>query len=302
MIGLLFAKMLCGQNPHHVATTRVIVNGSFMKTEIVQTTTILQKVGGKPCKECQEEKAQQKLQEQTQTEADRVSLSGVSALETGGVSPSAEGGTDNNGAGETPGANNQVAPRTEADLSQEERQALTELKTRDREVRAHEQAHLGAAGPYAKGPPSFEFQTGPDGKPYAVGGEVQIDTSEISGNPEATLVKAQTIKRAATAPANPSAQDRQVAAQASRMEIEARKEIQEQRTEEAGSTPPASGAGPTAPIKEAQQTSKASQSAPGEASSNTTTTSISDASSRIPNILEKFSDSAVKGQLLDIIS
>ncbi|MDA0690894.1 MAG: putative metalloprotease CJM1_0395 family protein [Nitrospinae bacterium] len=259
-----------------------------MKTEIIQTQTVLQTVSGKSCKDCDEEEAQKKLLEQRLTEEDRVSLSGVSPLAARLASHTSEGGLENNGEGENSGTKNQVTPRTEADLSQEERQALTELKTRDREVRAHEQAHLAAAGPYAKGPPSFEFQTGPDGKPYAVGGEVRIDTSEVSGNPQATLTKAQTIKRAATAPANPSAQDRQVAAQASRMEAEARKEIREQRTEETESTTPASGAGATTPIKEAQQTSETSRPAKPN--------------SRIQNIFENFSDTTGKGNLLDIVS
>jgi SprA family protein len=279
-----------------------------MKTEIVQTRTIVQRVGGKPCKECEEEEAQKKLLKQRRIEEDRVSLSGVSPLAARIATHPSEGGLDTDGEGENPAAKNQAAPRTEADLSQAEKQALTELKTRDREVRAHEQAHLAAAGPYAKGPPSYEFQTGPDGKPYAVGGEVQIDTSEVSGNPQATLTKAQTIKRAATAPANPSAQDRQVAAQASRMEAEARKEIREQRAEEtgqagaSGTTSSASATGPTAATKEAQQTSETSQPAGGKTSSNTHANGNAGVNSRTQNILEKFSAPTGKGNLLDIVS
>jgi hypothetical protein len=61
-------------------------------------------------------------------------------------------------------------------LSDEERQLLKELLARDAEVKAHEQAHLAAAGPYANGAPTFEFQTVPDGRQYAVGGEVSIDS------------------------------------------------------------------------------------------------------------------------------
>jgi hypothetical protein len=84
----------------------------------------------------------------------------------------------------------------------------------------------------ASGPPSFTYETGPDGKRYAVGGEVQIDTSPVKGDPQATIQKAQTIRRAATAPSNPSSQDRAVAAQASKMEAQARQELQKERTEE----------------------------------------------------------------------
>ncbi len=115
-----------------------------------------------------------------------------------------------------------------AKLSEEEQQVVNELKTTDRKVRAHEQAHLAAAGPYAQGGPSYTFEKGPDGRNYAVGGEVNIDTSPIPGDPEATQQKARTIRTAALAAADPSAQDRAVAAQATRMETQARIESQEQ--------------------------------------------------------------------------
>jgi hypothetical protein len=83
------------------------------------------------------------------------------------------------------------------------------------------------------GGPSFEFTRGPDGRLYAVGGEVKLDTSEIPDNPEATIEKARTIQRAALAPAQPSGQDRQVAAQAKAMEMKAQQEVtKETRTEE----------------------------------------------------------------------
>ena len=111
------------------------------------------------------------------------------------------------------------------DYSQEAKQALYQMKARDREVRAHEAAHKSAAGSLAHGAAQFSYETGPDGKRYAVGGEVSIDTSEISGNPQATIVKAQIIRRAAMAPAQPSSQDRSVAAQATQMEASARQEI-----------------------------------------------------------------------------
>ncbi|HCV24492.1 MAG TPA: catalase [Candidatus Latescibacteria bacterium] len=120
---------------------------------------------------------------------------------------------------------------TEPELTDEEKAEVDELKDRDREVRQHEQAHMAAAGPYAKGGPSYEYTRGPDGKRYAVGGEVQIDTSKES-DPEATIRKAQQIYRAALAPAEPSSQDRSVASQAKKMEMEARSELREQQDEE----------------------------------------------------------------------
>ncbi len=121
------------------------------------------------------------------------------------------------------------------ELTDEERAEVDELKSRDREVRQHEQAHMAAAGPYANGGPSFEYTRGPDGKRYAVGGEVQIDTSRES-EPEATIRKAQQIYRAALAPADPSSQDRSVASQAKKMEMEARSELSKQQAEEGNSS------------------------------------------------------------------
>jgi len=113
-------------------------------------------------------------------------------------------------------------------LSEAERRTVEKLKARDREVRAHEQAHLSAAGPHARGGPSFQYQKGPDNARYAVGGEVDIDVSSVPGDPEATIRKAQVIRAAALAPSNPSPQDRQVAATATKMETEARQELGQQ--------------------------------------------------------------------------
>jgi hypothetical protein len=113
-----------------------------------------------------------------------------------------------------------------------EQEQTQELAARDREVRAHEQAHASVAGQYAKGI-SYTYQRGPDGVSYAIGGEVQIDTSPIPGDPEATLRKAQQLRRAANAPAEPSSQDARVAALAAQMEQQARLELREQQSIEA---------------------------------------------------------------------
>ena len=139
--------------------------------------------------------------------------------------------------------------RQESELSTEEKKQLEQLQARDREVRAHEAAHKAAAGSLARGGASFEFENGPDGRRYAVGGEVSIDTAKVSGDPQATLRKAQTIRAAANAPAQPSAQDRAVAAQATQMEAEARQELPKSNgpTAAAQTTNPAGH--PQAPFK-----------------------------------------------------
>ncbi len=118
-------------------------------------------------------------------------------------------------------------------LSEEQQREVRKLKVRDAEVRRHEQAHQAASGGHAAGGPSYEFTTGPDGRRYAVGGEVGIDTSEVSGDPQATIAKMQQIRRAAQAPANPSSQDRAVAAQAAATERKARTELAKERREQA---------------------------------------------------------------------
>lgn len=115
-------------------------------------------------------------------------------------------------------------------LSAEQRETIRQMQQRDREVRSHEQAHQAAAGGLALGGASLSMRPGPDGHMYAVGGEVQIDTSKES-DPDATIAKAQQIRAAATAPADPSAQDRAVAAEATRMEGEARREKLEQESQ-----------------------------------------------------------------------
>ena len=102
---------------------------------------------------------------------------------------------------------------------------LQKLQQTDREVRQHEQAHVSAGGSLVSGGASFSYKTGSDGKQYAVGGEVSIDTSPVRGNPKATILKAHQIRSAALAPANPSSQDRKVAAQATRMAEQAQRQI-----------------------------------------------------------------------------
>lgn len=117
------------------------------------------------------------------------------------------------------------------ELSPEAEQQLRELKQRDAEVRAHERAHMAAAGQHAIGGAQYTYQVGPDGRRYAIGGHVNIDTSSVPDDPEASEEKAQQVRRAALAPGDPSAQDMQVAAQAAQMEAEARVDSREEDQE-----------------------------------------------------------------------
>lgn len=120
------------------------------------------------------------------------------------------------------GSSGRLAAR-QGGLSPEEQRQVEALKQTDRKVRAHEQAHMAAGAGLVRGS-SFSYQAGPDNKRYAVAGEVSIDTSP-GRTPVETIAKAQQIRAAALAPADPSTQDRRVAAAASQMEMQARQEL-----------------------------------------------------------------------------
>lgn len=110
-------------------------------------------------------------------------------------------------------------------LSPEAQQQIAKLKARDQHVRAHEAAHSAAGGSLVRGAATYSYQQGPDGRRYAVGGEVSLDTSAVPGDPRATMAKAERIRAAALAPSDPSGQDRSVAAQAAAMESQASQEL-----------------------------------------------------------------------------
>ena len=106
------------------------------------------------------------------------------------------------------------------------------LQARDRLVRAHEHAHMAAGGGQVAGIARYDYQTGPDGRQYAVGGSVSVVMTSVPGDPEATRRSANAAERAAMAPGGPSGQDFKVAADARRMR--ARADAEEQRLDEAG--------------------------------------------------------------------
>jgi hypothetical protein len=128
-------------------------------------------------------------------------------------------------------ADKKADTRRETRIQQVEQQQVSKLAARDREVRAHEAAHSSIGGQYAGGA-SFTMKQGPNGRSYAIGGEVPIDLSAIPGDPEATIRKMQTVQRAALAPAEPSSADRAVAAQAGQIAQQARAQIQSQQAGE----------------------------------------------------------------------
>lgn len=115
-------------------------------------------------------------------------------------------------------------------LSDKEKQELKELKSRDLEVKKHEQTHQRVGSPYTSSP-SYEYETGPDGKKYAVAGSVSIDSKDEE-TPEKTAEKMRIIIKAAKAPAQPSSKDLSVAADASRRLNEANAKVHKEKQEQ----------------------------------------------------------------------
>jgi hypothetical protein len=123
------------------------------------------------------------------------------------------------------------SPSSTDDLTAEERQQLVKLQERDAEVRGHEAAHQAAGGGLTGGA-SFTYQKGPDGKMYAIGGEVSISTKGAS-SPQEAITNARQVIAAAMAPSNPSGQDFAVASSARMMELKAQQQLAKQQQEEA---------------------------------------------------------------------
>lgn len=121
-------------------------------------------------------------------------------------------------------------PKSINELDSEEKSQLVQLQASDTKVRAHESAHLSAAAGIAAGGANFTYERGPDGRMYAVAGEVPISVSE-GKDPQDTLEKMRQVEAAAMAPADPSPQDHAVAASARSGELKALMDLQKERDE-----------------------------------------------------------------------
>jgi hypothetical protein len=137
---------------------------------------------------------------------------------------------------DSPPADTAAAEADETDAATEEDEDLVNrLKSRNSDVLAHEASHLAGAGAYAKGGASYTYQIGPDGKPYAIGGEVNIDMTAVPGNPRATIAKMMAIRAAAMAPDDPSPEDAAVASAAAEIEAQARTQLKEEQAADSNS-------------------------------------------------------------------
>ncbi|WP_137226962.1 putative metalloprotease CJM1_0395 family protein [Shewanella sp. MEBiC00475] len=120
-------------------------------------------------------------------------------------------------------------------IIQAEKKQIDQLAQRDTEVKTHEQAHAAVGGSLAQSP-SYQYEKGPDGRRYAVDGEVNIDVSTVDGDAQATLSKMQKVYAAAMAPIQPSMADIRVAAQALQNMNEAKKELTTNNSDSLSST------------------------------------------------------------------
>lgn len=113
--------------------------------------------------------------------------------------------------------------RTLDELTPAEREALRRLRDRDRAVRTAERLKETVAGRYLSGNVRYRYARGPDGKAYAVAAEAELDTEPVTGDPRATLRKAEAIRRAALATMSPD--DRVAALRADHEADEARRDL-----------------------------------------------------------------------------
>ena len=179
---------------------------------------------------------------------------------------------------------------TEADLEE-----IQKLSARDAEVRAHEQAHKSAAGSHG-GAISLSYKQGPDGKRYAVEGEVPVDMSSVSGDPEATLAKMRQIQRAALAPAEPSSADRRVAARAAQKAAKAQREIMKGEDPKENPLKEKFGKDDDTKISEEGSTASTNASAANDETGNRATAKQTSAVAAQPNQASHSENSDVSGE------
>jgi hypothetical protein len=177
----------------------------------------------------------------------------VSSTSSVAVSPTYTSGrtsasTDSTGTSENAQASSGTA--NQKTLTPQQQRQVAELQKIDWEVRAHEAAHMAAGQGVVTSGASYEYTYGPDGKQYAVGGEVGIDTSPEQ-QPEDNIEKGRAIRAAALAPRDPSSQDYRVANVGAQLESRGHRELAEQRQQETQDGL-SSGRDPANPVSEAK--------------------------------------------------
>jgi len=173
---------------------------------------------------------------------DRVSLSGRRPE----ASQAPRQSTKQDPTANEPKPGEQTTPDGKSVEDPQVKQVVERLKQTEEKVKAHEAAHKSAGGNLASSA-SYSYTQGPDGRSYITGGEVQIDMSP-GKTPQETISKMQQVIRAALAPADPSGQDRAVAAQAGSQMAQA----QQQKLQADSPTSPSQGTETSDPAQQAQ--------------------------------------------------
>ncbi|MCP4269219.1 MAG: hypothetical protein GY777_27230 [Candidatus Brocadiaceae bacterium] len=112
--------------------------------------------------------------------------------------------------------------------SPEEQKEIEKIRKNSRNVKRRELVYRAVVGNHVRGAASFQYETGPDGMKYAIAGHTAIDTRPIINNPEASIRKAQAIKRTKI--------DQSVAVEVEKMEREARLALKEKQRKESVET------------------------------------------------------------------
>jgi|GEM_PF-958052 len=183
-------------------------------------------------------------------------------------------------------------------LTPEQQRQIDQLQQTDQRVRAHEQAHIAAGRGVVTSGPNYTYTYGPDGKAYATGGEVGIDTSAES-KPQDNIDKGIRIQAAALAPRDPSATDYRVATIGGQIELKGRTELAEQKRSEA------SNSQGTAKTGQSSQSNPAAEESPGVANDTEPTASATGSSAtRVPSLANAYSQnlSASGGSSASIFS
>ncbi len=81
-------------------------------------------------------------------------------------------------------------------LTAQQTALVNQLKAQQVLAQQEAQAELQAAGAYG-GTVTYQYQRGPDGVTYIVGSSVSFNTQAVPGNPNATISKMETVRRAA---------------------------------------------------------------------------------------------------------
>jgi len=100
---------------------------------------------------------------------------------------------------------------------------IAQLEIREKMVINHEKMHMSVGGSLASNP-TYTYVTGPDGKKYVSGGQVDMKMPS-GGSLDALLHGLKKIKSAATAVGNPSGADINTAATAAAIEASVLKEV-----------------------------------------------------------------------------